>query len=208
MRNNFFTGLALLLPVALTFWILNFLILFLTDPFLNVMENFLLYYHLIDRPFLVFWSRLFILLLIGFILLAFGFFGGVLISKTFRAMEKYLIDKIPIVNRIYNGAREIVDTLFGSDKSTFSRVVLVPFPHEKSYCLGFVANETPHEKSDLAYDDRVSIFVAGAPNPTFGLMILYKKDQLIPLDLKVDEALKYLVSCGVTPVNFQSNKLG
>src|SRR5262249_34263523 len=112
----------------------------------------------------------------------------------------YLIHKIPLINRIYKLSQDVVHTFFGTGKPAFTKVVWVPFPEKKSYILGMIASDSLHAESDPKFTDNVSIFVPCAPNPIFGFMMIYKRDQLITLDISTEEALKFIVSCGVTPI--------
>ena len=68
---------------------------------------------------------------------------------------------------------------------------MVPFPTPESWCIGLVTRD------DLEMGDRVAVFVPTTPNPTSGFLVMFKRDQVVPLDMKVDEALRYVISCGV-----------
>ena len=214
MKQNFFTGLAMLLPIALTFWILSFLIDLLTNPFLTFTENILKYYNLLDYPFLffsgdqvlMFWSRVLILAFLAGIAILAGFLARILFLNFFFRMGDYLMHRIPFVNRIYKATQDVVHTLFGAQKTSFAKVVLVPFPHEKAYSLGMITSEGLHGESDPEHMDKVSIFIPGTPNPTFGFMLLFKREQLIMLDMSIDEALKFIVSMGVMTPEFKVSK--
>ena len=211
MKKHFFTGLAILLPIALTLWVVLFLITALTNPFLGFVEEVLRYYDVLDRPFLfltghdvlVFWSRIFILLfLIGMAILI-GFFARLFFIRAVFKYGDYLLHRIPIVNKIYKAAKEIIHTLFGHEKTSFSQVVLIPYPNERTYALGFLASNQQPPGSSPEHRGKMSIFVPGAPNPTFGFMVLYPKEKVIFIDMKVDDALKYIVSCGVLDTSFK-----
>lgn len=211
MKQNFFTGLAILLPIALTFWILSFLVQLLTNPFLVFTENILKYYDLLDHPFLfftgdqmlLFWSRLLIIAFLGGIAILAGFLARILFLNFFFRLGDYIIRRIPFVNRIYKATQDVVSTLFGAQKPAFAKVVLVPFPHENAYSLGMITSEGLHDESDPEHMDKVSIFIPGTPNPTFGFMLLYKREQLVLLDMSIDEALKFIVSMGVMAPDFK-----
>jgi uncharacterized membrane protein len=213
MKSHFFTGLAILLPIALTLWILIFLVTALTNPFLEFVEGVLRYYNVLDRPFLfftdqdvvIFWSRILILLFLIGLTMLIGFFARLFFIKSLFKYGDALLHRIPVVNKIYKAAKEIIHTLFGHKRTSFSQVVLIPYPNERSYALGLLASHQQPAASSVDQRDKMSIFVPGAPNPTFGFMVLYPKEKVILLDMKVDDALKYIVSCGVldTPFNIK-----
>src|SRR5690606_33837205 len=93
-------------------------------------------------------SKILILLFLFLITLLIGFFiQHLFASYFFQAFDK-LIHKIPIVNKIYQSLQEVMHTLFGEEKTTFSQVALVPYPHENTYSIGFVTKDSLPEGSD------------------------------------------------------------
>ncbi|HEX2583285.1 MAG TPA: DUF502 domain-containing protein, partial [Chlamydiales bacterium] len=93
--------------------------------------------------------------------------------------------------------KEIIHILFASDKNSFKQVVMVHFPDPESYCLGLISRESPPLCAEKKGEDMVSVFLPTTPNPTTGFMIISPKKDLIFLDMKSEEAIKYIVSCGV-----------
>lgn len=190
MKNNFLTGLVILLPIALTFWIMALLVNILTNPFTGLVESFFNYYHL-QQSWTPYVSKLLILaVLLGLVFFA-GLIGRLLFLNPLFRFGDRLLHRLPLVNKVYKASQDVVHSLFSDEKSSFSEVVLVPFPNARSLSIGLISSkkDTPAGK--------VSVFVPGTPNPSMGFMLLFRQDQLIPLDLKVDEALKFVVSCGV-----------
>ena len=212
LKKQFLTGLAILLPIAITLFILNFIINILTKPFAGFVEGILGYYGLLNKPFLFFsstqilqfTSKLLILIFLFFFIIAVGKFAQhYIVSHTVR-LGDYLMRRIPLVNKVYKVIQDVVHTLLSSKGTSFKQVVLVPFPHSKSYSIGLVTNESLPDDSDEKQKNMVSIFLPGTPNPTFGFMLLFNKEQLIYLDMKVEDALKLLVSCGVMITEFSA----
>jgi uncharacterized membrane protein len=217
MKKHFLTGLAILLPAVVTFLILAFLINIITKPFLGSVVNAFSYYDIFNKPFLflsgptalLLASKIIILVAIVLIALLVGFVGQLFLVKLFRSFGDFLIHRIPVINKIYKAAYEVVQTLLvgkGEAKTNFSNVVLVRFPHANTYSLGLITN-TNDQKSDEETKDHVSVFVPGTPNPTMGFMLLFPKTQIIPIDIKVEDALKFVVSCGVILPNFDAARL-
>lgn len=194
MKHNFLTGLILLLPAALTFLVVSFLLDLLTNPFLSLTESFL---HHVS----VAWCRLFILLILATVTLFTGFLAHRVFSNYFFSLVNAFIVKIPLVNRIYQTAQDGVNALFQRDEKAKVKVVLVPYPSDNVYCLGMMPSESIHSDSDSLYHDKVSVCVIGSPNPTLGFMLLYPKSQVVTLEMSVEELLKFLISCGMTPFN-------
>jgi uncharacterized membrane protein len=202
MKKNFLTGLAILLPIALTAWILFFLMNFLTNPFMGLVKGILNTYHFwghsLSHETVLLISRLALLVTLFLITLLIGFFARMFfIRALFRWADK-IFHHIPVFNKVYKASKEVVHTLFNDQKKSFSQVVLVPFPHAQSYCLGMITSQLPSE-SDPEHQEKISVFIPGTPNPTVGFMILYQRHQLILLNIRVDEALKFIMSMGSLP---------
>ena len=95
--------------------------------------------------------------------------------------------------------------MFGSSSNSFKQVVMVPFPGEKTYSIGLVTRENLPglPKAQNPKETLVAVFVPTTPNPTSGFLMMYKQSDLVYLDMKVEDAFKYVISCGViaTPFN-------
>lgn len=216
MKKYFLTGLAILLPAVLTFLILAFLLNIVTKPFLGPVVTAFSYYDIFNKPFLflngpttlMLSSKLFVLIFLVFIALIVGFLGQLILLKWLGNVSDYIIHRIPFVNRIYKATQEVVHTLLvrkKEEKASFSSVVLVRFPHAHTYSIGLVTSSKENDAPDEEPKGHVSVFVPGTPNPTMGFMLLFPKNQIIPLDIKVEDALKFVVSCGVILPKFESD---
>lgn len=205
MKKCFFTGLGILLPIILTVWILSFLINLLTKPFLGTAQSLLEYYGLMGKSLfflktdqlILITSKLIVLALLILVTILIGMIAKWVVVRYFIRTGDYVIHKIPIVNKIYRAIKEVVSTLFDNTEQNFSQVVLVNFPHSKGLALGMVVKEKLPEGSDARHSDLLSVFVPATPNPTMGFMLLYKRENVNFIDMKVEDALKCIVSCGV-----------
>lgn len=197
MKKYFITGLVTLLPLAVTVWVVRFLVRFLTNPFINLVT--LLTNRLpISSPQIIH-TLTEIFILIGLLLVT--FFLGLTAQKFFfnhliRFGDR-IISKIPLVNKVYKTSKEIVKALFGSKEKSFTQVVLLPFPYQGAYSIGLIAKAAPQTCSDAEHSALVSVFIPTTPNPSTGYLVMCKKSELINLNMKTDEAIKYVVSCGV-----------
>lgn len=203
MKNNFITGLVLLLPITLTLWIVVFVIDIFTDPFLNFAE-----YLLFRWPFFrEFYGVLIIKGMILACLIALIFLTGVLAKNLFLkyifSFGNLILNRIPFVNKVYYVIQDLIHSFLEKEDVGFKKVVLVPYPHEKAYCMALITFEGLPEGSDEKYKDKASVFVVGSPNPTLGFVLLYDKSKILELDLTVEQAMKYIVSCGGYPINFK-----
>ena len=121
-------------------------------------------------------------------------------------MWDYLIHRIPVISSIYKVSQDVVTTIFGSKTNSFKQVVMVPFPSKETYSMGLVTRE---DMEGIRPDgNAVAVFVPTTPNPTSGFLMLYKPEDLIYLDMRVEDAFKYIISCGVilTPFSVINRK--
>jgi uncharacterized membrane protein len=193
MKSNFLTGVAILFPIVLTFMIVRFFVNLLTEPFLGLVKIILP----IETPLLaILFSKLLILVALAVLFCLIGIIGRLFIGRYFIHCVDSLAHRIPIFNRIYKMIQESTESFFDGKTAKFSGVVLVPFPSEKSYSLGFVTRETLPEGSNVSQPDLMAVFVPGTPIPTIGYTLLYKRDDVYPLNLTVEEGVKFILSCG------------
>jgi uncharacterized membrane protein len=214
MKKYFVTGLVFLLPLALTIAIVMFIVNFLTTPFLGIVRGFLEYFDLIETN--VFFlstqevqigvSKIIILIFLFFFTVGLGALGRWVFVHYILNLWDYVLHRIPLFSSIYKTCQEVINTLFASTTNSFKQVVMVPFPSSETYSMGFVTAENiqglPDRGADA--DARVAVFVPTTPNPTSGFVMMFKAKDLIYLDMKVEDAFKYIISCGVVPTPFKT----
>jgi uncharacterized membrane protein len=197
VRNVFITGLLITLPIALTWFILQFLLKNF-DALSPVFTNILIQlgapipegYRI---PFLGLVVTLLIVLMVGWFTT--NFFG----KKLFKVGET-LIGKIPFVRRIYTGSKQVVLSIAEADTTAFRKVVLLEFPRRGLLAIGFVTGETRGEVQQMTQENMLNVFVPTMPNPTSGFLIFSPPDELTEVSMTIEEGIKYVVSGGiVTP---------
>jgi len=211
MKKHFITGLVILLPLAITIAVVIFLVNFLTEPFIGVVSSVLARFDIINHGFLFltpeqllrYGSQVIILILLFLITVVLGMVARWFFINTLFKIGDRILHRIPIVNTVYKTTQDIIKTLFVSDKNTFKQVVMVPFPRADVYVLGLIARESPTVCSQAVGEELISVFVPTTPNPTTGFLLMFKRSDLIIIDMKPEEAIKYIVSCGVIIPNGQ-----
>lgn len=205
MKKYFITGLVLLLPLTLTVLIVAFVVNFLTKPFMGLVVKILsetkmqqIHTHILSSEQIVKYGSQ-IIILIGLVLftIVLGLFARWFIFKALIKLSDKILHRIPLVNKVYKTTQEIVKTLFITDKNSFKQVVMVPFPRKGMYSLGLVSRKSPDTCMEAVKKELISVFVPTTPNPTTGFLLLFNKEDLIYLDMKTEDAIKYIVSCGV-----------
>ena len=205
MKKYFVTGLVILLPVAITIAIILFLVNFFTEPFIQFVSNCFYAWDLFPNGFLLlsqehiiqYISRVLILLMLFGVTVLLGVVARWLFIHSFFNLCDKILHRIPVVNTVYKTSQDIIKTVFASDKNSFKQVVMVPFPRPDVYVIGLIARESPIACSTAAGQDLISVLVPTTPNPTTGFLLMFKKEDLIYVDIKPEDAIKYIVSCGV-----------
>lgn len=191
MRKYFLTGLLILVPLSITFWVLHAVI--------STMDQSLLLLPPQWRPEAVIGFKIpglgtILTLLIVFVtgLLAQNFVGNFVVGL----WEKFL-QQIPIVNSIYSSVKQVSDTLFSDSGNAFRKALLVQYPRQGCWTIGFLTGVPGGDVSQHLQGDYVSLYVPTTPNPTSGFFLMVPRADTIELDMSVDAALKYIVSMGV-----------
>lgn len=205
MRKYFITGLALLLPVAITIAIILILIKFFTEPFINFTSSLIhtlnLFPHglflLSQDSIIQYVSRILILVMLFGVTVLLGMVTRWFFIHSFFAVCDKILHRIPVINTVYKTSQDIIKTIFSADKNSFKQVVMVPFPRPGVYVMGLIARESPQACSEATGEELISVLVPTTPNPTTGFLLMFKKEDIICLDIKPEEAIKYIVSCGV-----------
>eukprot|EP01034_Spumella_vulgaris_P003150 gene3150-4062_t len=126
---------------------------------------------------------------------------GVLVANIFGqwllGQWDRLLSNIPIVKSIYSSVKQVSDTLFSSSGNAFREAVLVPYPHQGAWTIGFVTGAPSRAAAEHFNEEHVSLYVPTTPNPTSGFFLMMPKSSLRPLGMSVDEALKHIISMGV-----------
>ena len=107
-----------------------------------------------------------------------------------------LFTNIPIVKSIYNSVKKVSDTLFSSNGNAFRTALLIQYPRAGSWTIAFQTGVPSGEVSSHLHGEFVSVYVPTTPNPTSGFFLMLPKADVIELDMSVDEALTYVISMG------------
>lgn len=190
VRQLFIRGLFSFLPIAITIYLLYFLFTSL-DNFLGSYIETLLGRTL---PGIGIFAGIVLIFIMGFIV------SNVIGERLFRLGEKVL-QKVPIVTKVYFGVKQIIDAFSLQGKQVFSRVVLVEYPRKGMYAVGFLTGECKGEVQSKTAAKLINVFIPTTPNPTSGMLILVSEDEITYLDMTVEEGLKLIVSAGVVVPN-------
>jgi uncharacterized membrane protein len=199
-RKWLLAGLLVLAPLIITLWVLDWVVSTL-DQTLQILPSHwhpdqLLGFHI---PGLGVIFALLVVLIIGG--LASNFIGNRLVTWWHA-----LLHRIPIVRSIYSGVKQVSDTLFSEKGNAFRKALLVEWPHEGMWTIGFLTGAPAGDVltqlkrqpgGDAEADEFLSVYVPTTPNPTGGYFVMVRRSACQELAMSVDEALTYIVSMGV-----------
>jgi uncharacterized membrane protein len=193
VKKYLITGLLIWIPLVITIWVLK-LVVDALDQSLLLLPVSLRTEH---------WLGIHIPGLGAILTVAIVFVTGVFARNFFgaRLVELWhdVLHRIPVVNSIYSSVKQISDTLFSSSGQAFRKALLVQWPRQGMWTIGFLTGAPGGEVLSHVPDDCVSVYVPTTPNPTGGYFVIVPRKDVIELEMTVDQALKYVISMGVVP---------
>ena len=202
MRKYLITGLLVWLPLAITVWVLLWVLGIVNGVFGSLISGM----QAVLPPGGDAWLEdlrhipgLSLLILGGGVLLT-GMFAANIFGQWALGQWSRLLSHIPIVKNIYSSVKQVSDTLFSSNGNAFREAVLVQYPREGSWTIAFVTGQPSGEVAEaLGAAEHVSVYVPTTPNPTSGFFLMMPRTAVKPLAMSVDAALKHIISMGVVP---------
>lgn len=197
-RKYFISGLLVWLPILVTFFVIKFLVDFLSKSLLllppELQPDAILGFHVPGVGVVL------TLLVIFFT----GLITANVIGSWLLGLGDRLMRHIPIVRTIYTGVQQVTQTLFTPGGQSFRKVLLVEYPCAGVWTVAFQTGEVSKQMEVKIGDEpMVSYFVPTTPNPTSGFLMMAPKNKVIELDMSVDQALKFVISLGVVSPNMR-----
>lgn len=195
LRNSFFTGIVVATPVTVTVWLVYTFI------------------HFVDRTVKPLVPRAFnpeeylnfaipglglIVAIIGLTML--GALAANILGRSLLQVGEQLVNRLPFVRNIYQTLKQLVETVFNQNQNSFKEVVMLQYPREGLWALGFITTEAKGEVKEHLSQDHLAVFVPSTPNPTSGFILFVPRADVIKLRMTVEEGAKLIISAGiVTP---------
>lgn len=201
LRKWFFSGLLVVIPVAVTVWVLQWIIRTLDQTLVILPGDWQP-----DRVFGFHVPGLGVLLALAILLLV-GAIASNFVGRHLLAWSDRLFNRIPVVRSIYSGVKQVSDTLFSESGNAFRTAVLVQWPRPDVWTIGFVTGMPGGDVVNHLAGDYLSVYVPTTPNPTGGYFVMLRKSDCIELRMSVDEALRYVISMGVVVPGGPANSL-
>jgi uncharacterized membrane protein len=192
LRRYLIAGVLVWLPIAATVWVVGFL------------------FRLADKTLLLFPLPAgyqpeglmgLVLPAVGVVfafvvLLLTGIFGTNLIGRRMLVWGEELLHHIPIVGSVYGGVKSFAESVF-SQSNSFRKVVMVEYPREGVWSLGFLTAEDVPEVTQKTGEPHACVYISAALNATGGYLAILPRRRIVELDMTVDAAMKMIITCGV-----------
>ncbi len=194
-RNAFLTGLLIFLPLGTTIFVLDFLLDLFKDPVTNLASQL----GLGEESFFFGLESLLGLLglIIGVLALTIlGFLSNYVLGKFFISSTERVLGKVPFINTVYRSVKQIVETFGKENRAVFKKVVLVEYPKDGCYVIGFLTNDASGETVEVIGKPLTNVFVPTTPNPTSGFLLMLPPEDIHHLSMSVGEGMKMLISGG------------
>ena len=191
IRNNFITGVVVLIPIGITLYLTLFIVRISGNIIPKEINpnNYLPF----DIPGVEIFIALFFITFVGWVSLSF-------IGKKFFELFNNVLKKIPILRTIYSAIGQMTESFTKTDNNEKS-VVLLEYPRKGIWVVGFATKENQGIIKNKVKEDLVNVFVPTTPNPTSGFLLMLPKKDLIYLDVSFEQASKFIVSAGTTNID-------
>ena len=220
-RNNFLAGLVVVVPIAITIWLIWTFVGWIDSWVMPFVPN---YYHpdvIIERWFGQ--SGWFIALFgedvhvnvrgvgVVFFLIFTSIVGLIakgVIGRSFLAWGEGLVDRMPVVRSLYSGVKQIAETVFAQQESKFDKACLIEYPRKGLWAIAFISTSAKGEIDEkIPVDERlVSVFLPTTPNPTSGFLLFVPRHSVVELDMTIEDAAKLIISAGLVYPNGKEAK--
>ena len=188
IRNYFFTGVIVLIPIGFTLYLSKFLLSIsekIIPSKLNP-NNYLPF----EIPGIEIFITLIFITIVGGLSLSF-------IGKKILQVLDDLFKRIPILRTIYSAIVQMTESLTKNDGNKKS-VVLIQYPRKDTWAVGFATKVNEGEIAIKTNKNLINVFVPTTPNPTSGFLLMFPKEDVIYLDMSFEEASKFIVSAGTS----------
>ena len=191
IQKYIFTGIMSVIPITVTYWIIKNLFIFFSIPGKSIIEI-IFNKNEINHKYLIYFEYF-----LGFILtIIFLYTLGIIVSnvlgKQLYKYFEYLLNKIPVVNKVYHSIKQITSTISMPNNNAFKKVVYIQYPREGLWTICMVTGESFNKKEKY-----YNVFVPTTPNPTSGYLLFIKSSDVKESDITVEEGLKIIVSGGM-----------
>ncbi|SLN26765.1 hypothetical protein ROJ8625_01087 [Roseivivax jejudonensis] len=198
LRASFLTGIVVIAPVGLTVWLIWTVIGWIDGFVLPLVPQ-----RLDPEQYIGINLRgIGVIFFLGFTVLV-GWIAKGIIGRSLIRWAEGLVAQLPIVRSVYNGVKQIAETVFVQSERSFEKACLIEYPRKGIWAIGFISTETRGEVARRAVTGGglISVFVPTTPNPTSGFLLFFPKEDVIELEMSLEDAAKLVISAGLVYPN-------
>lgn len=192
LRARFFAGMVIALPIVVTFAILQFFINYIDQRVVPILPE-----SLRPETYLNYAVPGFGVIVLVLFLTILGAITTNLLGRSVVVITDRVLSQVPIVRTVYSSFKQLVDVFANNPTEQFRECVLIQFPREDSWCLGFVAAPARGEVRSHLSEEYIGVFVPTTPNPTSGFIMFVKAENTIKLHMSVEEGARMILSAGL-----------
>ena len=196
LKNDLIAGLLVVIPLATTIWLATLVTRFVVSFLTSVPKQFNPFNTL--NPLLQELINLSVGLLVPLLgILLIGLMARNIVGRWLLEFGEGTLQRIPVAGSVYKTLKQLLETFLRDNSSRFRRVVLVEYPREGLYALGFVTGVLGATLSAGFEKPMLSVFIPTAPNPTTGWYAVVPESSVQDLDLSVEDAFRTIISAGI-----------
>jgi uncharacterized membrane protein len=194
IRASFLTGLVVIVPIAVTIWLVWTVVGWIDGWVIPLIPT-------AYRPEEYIGVNLrgvgVIIFLIFTVIV--GWLAKGLIGRSLISWAEGLVDRMPVVRSVYNGLKQIAETVFAQTETSFDKACLIQYPRPGLWAIAFISTNAKGELARKigAERDIISVFMPTTPNPTSGFLLYIPRADVIELDMSVEDAAKLIISAGL-----------
>lgn len=201
LRNYFLTGFIICAPLAITAYLVWTFIEWVdgwVKPYIPAVYN--------PDNYLPFSIPGFGLVVAFFLITLIGFLTANFIGRTVVGYGEHLLGRMPLVRNLYSGLKQIFQTVFSQQDTSFEKIGLLEYPRKGIWAVVFIATDTKGEVGDRLMNlgnDTISVFLPTTPNPTSGFLLFVPREDVIILDMSVEDGAKLVISAGLVAPEYE-----
>ncbi|TDT77829.1 putative membrane protein [Litoreibacter halocynthiae] len=198
MRGNFLAGLVVIAPIGLTMWLTWSVVGWIDSWVLPFVP-----YHYRPEQYIGINLRGVGVVFFLLFTMVIGWMGKGILGRSLLRFGENLVDRMPVVRSIYNGLKQIAETVFSQRETSFEKACLVEYPRRGIWAIAFISTSAKGEvaRGIGAEGGLMSVFLPTTPNPTSGFLLFVPKSDIIELDMTVEDAAKLVISAGLVYPN-------
>ena len=213
LRNNFLAGLVVVAPIGLTAWLIWTVVGWIDGFVWPLVPSGYQPEALINRlmgnqgptdpNYIEINVRGLGVILFLIVTILAGWITKGIIGRSMISWAEGLVSRMPVVRSIYNGAKQLAETVFAQSETSFDTACLIEYPRKGLWAIGFISTKAKGEIATKVpvEEDIQTVFLPTTPNPTSGFLLFVPKSSIRELDMSVEDAAKLVISAGLVYPN-------